>query len=147
MNFSFWPFLWFGLPRRLLIKIVGFSTPFWIFFSGPGTSRPRELISDTFCHFGPEGPKCSRARDNLNNAPFRPEKSRKKPELLSEFFLEFPSKVQLGSGNPAPHNSRHFKPPGHFQNSLPFCTAGVASFPEVVPERASQSWSWNFKQY
>ena len=67
------------------------------------------------------------------------------PEALSELFLEFPSRVRLGS--PKPYNSRHLKAPEHFQNSLPPSTAGDASFSEVVPERASQSWSWNSQQY
>ena len=38
-------------------------------------------------------------------------------ETLSEFFLEFPSRVRLGS--PKPYHSRHLKAPEHFQNSLP----------------------------
>ena len=58
-----------------------------------------------------------------------PENSGKTPETLSERFLEFPSRVRLGS--PKPYNSRHLRLPEHFQNSLP-------------PERASQSWSWKF---
>ena len=52
--------------------------------------------------------------------------SGKTPEMRSERFLEFPSRVQLGS--PKPYNSRHLKPPEHFQNSLPLTTAGEASF-------------------
>ena len=43
--------------------------------------------------------------------------SGKTPETLSEFFLEFPSRVRLGS--PKPYNSRRLKAPEHFQNSLP----------------------------
>ena len=43
--------------------------------------------------------------------------SEKTPETLSELFLEFPSRVQLGC--PKPYNSRDLKPPEHFQNSLP----------------------------
>ena len=43
--------------------------------------------------------------------------SGKTPEALSERFLEFPSRVRLGS--PKPYNSRHLKPPEHLQNSLP----------------------------
>ena len=46
--------------------------------------------------------------------------------MLSELFLEFPSRVRLGSPNP--YNSRHLKAPEHFQNSLPPSTAGDASF-------------------
>ena len=41
----------------------------------------------------------------------------KTPETLSERFLEFPSRVRLGS--PKPYSSRHFRLPEHFQNSLP----------------------------
>ena len=52
--------------------------------------------------------------------------SGKTPEALSERFLEFPSRVQLGS--PKPYNSRHMRLPEHFQNSLPPSTAGDASF-------------------
>ena len=37
--------------------------------------------------------------------------------------------------------------PEHFQNSLPLSTAGDLFFPEMVPERASQSWSCNSQQY
>ena len=29
---------------------------FWTFFGPPGAERPRELISNSFCHFGPEAP-------------------------------------------------------------------------------------------
>ena len=47
------------------------------------------------------------------------------PETLSERFLEFPSRVWLGS--PKPYNSRHLKAPEHFQNYLPPSTAGDAS--------------------
>ena len=43
--------------------------------------------------------------------------SRKTLETLSERFLEFPSRVRLGS--PKPYNSRHLRLPEHFQNSLP----------------------------
>ena len=52
----------------------------------------------------------------------------KTPETLSELFLEFPWRVRLGS--PKPYNSRHFKPPEHFQNSPPPPprAAGDASF-------------------
>ena len=42
---------------------------------------------------------------------------RKTPETLSERFLEFPSRVRLGS--PKPYNSRHLRLPEHFQNFLP----------------------------
>ena len=40
--------------------------------------------------------------------------SGKTPETLSVRFLEFPSRVRLGS--PKPYDSRHLKPPEHFQN-------------------------------
>ena len=52
--------------------------------------------------------------------------SGKTPETLSELFLEFPSRVRLGS--PKPYNSRHLRLPERFQNSLPPSTAGGASF-------------------
>ena len=62
----------------------------------------------------------------------------KNPEALSERFLEFPSRVRLGS--PKPYNSRHLRLPEHFQNSLsPPVRLGTPLFSEVVPERASQS--------
>ena len=65
-----------------------------------------------------------------------PERPRRR--TLSELFQEFPSRVRLGS--PKPYNSRHLKPPEHFQNSLPPVQLGTLLFSEVVPERASQSW-------
>ena len=52
--------------------------------------------------------------------------SGKTPETLSEFFLEFPSRSTARC--PKPYNTRHLKPPEHFQNSLPPSTAGHASF-------------------
>ena len=52
--------------------------------------------------------------------------SGKTPEMLSERFLEFPSRVRLGS--PKPYNSRHLRPSERFQNYLPPSTAGDASF-------------------
>ena len=71
--------------------------------------------------------------------------SGKTPETLSELLLEFPSRVRLGS--PKPYNSRHLKLPEHFQNSLPPVRLGTLLFSEVVPERASQSRSWNSQQH
>ena len=71
--------------------------------------------------------------------------SGKTPETLSEHFLEFPSRVRLGSLKP--YNSRHLSLPEHFQNSLPPLRLGTPLFSDLVPERASQSWSWNFRQY
>ena len=71
--------------------------------------------------------------------------SEKTPETLSEFLLEFQSKVRLG--RPKPYNSKHLKPPEHSKNSLPLSTGRDAFFLELVPERASQSWSWNYQQY
>ena len=62
-----------------------------------------------------------------------PEKIGKTPETPSEPFLEFPSRVRLGS--PKPYISRLLKPPMRLGT------------PEVVPKRASQSWSWNSHQY
>ena len=52
--------------------------------------------------------------------------SGKTPEMLSERFLEFPSRVRLGC--PKSYNSRHLRLPEHFQNYLPPSTAGDASF-------------------
>ena len=52
--------------------------------------------------------------------------SGKTPEALSERFLEFPSRVRLGS--PKHYNSRDLEAPEHFQNCLPPSTAGDASF-------------------
>ena len=52
--------------------------------------------------------------------------SGKTPEMLSERFLEFPSRVRLGC--PKPYNSRHLRLPERLQNSLPPSTAGDASF-------------------
>ena len=64
----------------------------------------------------------------------------KTPETLSERFLEFPSRVRLGS--PKHYNTSHLRLPEHFQSSLPLGTAGDALFVrKVVPERASQSCS------
>ena len=54
------------------------------------------------------------------------ENIRKDPGNALRAFLEFASRVRLGSPNP--YNSRHLKPPEHFQNSLPPSTAGDASF-------------------
>ena len=62
--------------------------------------------------------------------------SRKTPKTLSERFLDFPSRVRLGS--PKPYNLRHLRLPAHFQNSLPLSTAGNASFFLNSLERASQ---------
>ena len=53
-------------------------------------------------------------------------KSGKTPETLSERFLEFLLRVQLGC--PKPYNSRHLRRVEHFQNSLPPSAAGDASF-------------------
>ena len=47
---------------------------------------------------------------------------------------------------PKPYNSRHLEPSEHFQNSLPLSMLRLGTplfFSEVVPEKASQSWSWN----
>ena len=52
--------------------------------------------------------------------------SGKTPETLSERFLEFLSRVRLGS--PKPYETRYLKLPEHFQNYLPPSTAGGASF-------------------
>ena len=68
--------------------------------------------------------------------------SGKIPETLSEFFLELPLRVRLGS----PYNSRHLKAPEDFQNSPPPVRLGTLLFSEVVPERVSQSRSWNSQQ-
>ena len=55
-----------------------------------------------------------------------PEETPERPGTLSEPFLEFPSRVRLGS--PKPCSSRHLRLPEHFQNSLPLSTAGGDSF-------------------
>ena len=63
--------------------------------------------------------------------------SGKTPETLSERFLEFPSRVRLGS--PKPYNSRHLRLPEHFQNSLPQYGCGRLFFQKWfrrVPLRA-----------
>ena len=52
--------------------------------------------------------------------------SGKTPETLSERFLEFLSRVRLGS--PKAYNSRHLRLPERFQNSPAPSTAGDASF-------------------
>ena len=74
--------------------------------------------------------------------------SGKTPETLSERFLEFPSRVRLGS--PKHYNSRHLEAPEHFQNCLPPQYGwGRLFFKKWFrnPERASQSRSWNSQQY
>ena len=72
--------------------------------------------------------------------------SGKTPETLSELLLEFPSRARLGS--PKPYNSRHLRLPEHFQSCHPPpVRLGAPLFSEVVPERASQSRSWNSQQY
>ena len=97
---------------------------------------------------------CDQLQESLGHTPSTAGTFRKKfrknsgktPETLSELFLEFPSRVRLDP--PSPDNSRHLRLPEHFQNCLPPSTAGGASFfSEVVPERASQSQSWNSQQY
>ena len=65
--------------------------------------------------------------------------------ICSERFLEFPSRVRLGSLKP--YCSRHLRLPKNFQNFLPPVRLGTPLFSEVVPERASQSRSWNSQQY
>ena len=59
---------------------------------------------------------------------------------LSELFLEFPSRVRLGSRKP--YISRHLKPPDSRASpelSPPqYVRLGTPLFSEVVPERASQ---------
>ena len=72
--------------------------------------------------------------------------SGKTPETLSELFLEFQSRVRLGS--PKPYNSRHLRLPEHFQNCLPPSTAGGASFfRSGSGEGLSELLSWNSQQY
>ena len=58
--------------------------------------------------------------------------SGKTPETLSERFLEFPSRVRLGS--PKPYNSRHLKAPEHFQNQYGWgrLSEPVMEFPAVL---------------
>ena len=58
----------------------------------------------------------------------------KTPEMLSELFLEFPSRVRLGS--PKPCNSGHLKPPEHESRiPSPPVRLGTLLFSEVVLER------------
>ena len=66
--------------------------------------------------------------------------SGKTPETLSERFLEFPSRVRPGCPKPfeASRAFPEFSPPQYGWGRL---------FSELVPERASQSWSWNSQQY
>ena len=80
-------------------------------------------------------PQQSQRLSNLKSSNSRPhpqygwdsrKNSGKTLETLSELFLEFPSRVRLGSSKP--YNSRHLKAPERFQNSLPPSTAGDASF-------------------
>ena len=63
-----------------------------------------------------------------------PEKFRKDPETLSERFLEFASRVRLGS--PKPYNSRHLRLPEHSQNSIPsfFTNGSGEGLSELVME-------------
>ena len=70
------------------------------------------------------------------------------PEEIPERSRKRSKSVSWNSplGSPKPYDSRHFRLPEHFQNSLPPSTAGDASFSEVVLERAPQSWSWNSQQ-
>ena len=67
--------------------------------------------------------------------------SGKTPETLSELFLEFPSRVQLGS--PKPYNSRHLKAPELFQkwfrgeplradHGIPSSTGSISELNPVV---------------
>ena len=55
------------------------------------------------------------------------------PEEIPENFRKDPGNALrafpgIRLGCPKPYNSRHLKPPEHFQNSLPPSTAGGASF-------------------
>ena len=94
------------------------------------------LASDCRAHFGLPSTRrgCRICVTVLGHIPSTAGTFRKKlrknsgktPETLSERFLEFPSRVRLGS--PKPYNSRHLRLPEHFQNSLPPSTAGDASF-------------------
>ena len=56
--------------------------------------------------------------------------SGKTPETLSALFLKFPLRVRQGS--PKPYNSRHFKPPKHFQNFSPSVGHGTPSSTEGI---------------
>ena len=95
-------------------------------------SRDRGYRSDTIATSRDTGP--------LSGWDFPEEILGKTPETLSELFLEFPSRVRLGS--PKPYHSMHLRLPEHFKNSLPTVRLGTPLFSEVVPERASQSRSW-----
>ena len=119
-------------PKTLLCDLSFFGGAFWFscFLSFPFGRAPMGHTPSTAGTFRK---KC---RKN----------SGKTPETLSERFLEFSSRVRLGP--PKHYNSRHLKAPEHFQNCLPPpVRLETLLFSEVVPERASQSRSWNSQQY
>ena len=73
MNFSFWPFLWFGLPGRLLIFAqtriwrawqVGKSLPFWGFPASLAKSKNRRVRVDSEAK---ENPSCGGHRQFRNS--------------------------------------------------------------------------------
>ena len=68
-----------------------------------------------------------------------PEKLRQDPGNALRAFPGIPLESTVEYAKP--YNSRHLKPSEHFQNCLP------PLFSEVVPERTSQSCSWNSQQY
>ena len=99
---------------------------------GPWHSNYRGFaICNEFAGLSPWKCKSCFCRDNFwpsTAGTFRKKfrkNSGKTPETLSERFLEFPSRVRLGS--PKPYSSRHLRLPEHIQNSLAPSTAGGAS--------------------
>ena len=77
------------------------------------------VMVDVTCSLGHSPSTAGTFRQKLRK------RSGKTPETLSERFLEFPSRVRLGSHKP--YSSRLLRLPEHFQNSLPLSTAGDAS--------------------
>ena len=133
-------------PRKSL-----FSNPFRVFLT-PAPRGPSSLLFRLFFFFRSFLGRglfwaISTVRLALHFPEEIPEKNFKTPETLSERFLEFPSRVRLGS--PKPYNSRHLRLPKPFQNSLPPSTAGDASFffRNGFEEGLSEPLSWNSEQY
>ena len=137
-----------GLCRRVLRKVL---------HSRKAAEEPSHTGTQRLCRTLGFKPSFSDHADSSPNSRPHPQygsaagtfrrkfrkNSGKTPETLSERFLESPSRVRLGC--PKPYNSRHLRLPEHFQN--PQYGWGRLFFSELVPERASQRWSWNFWQY
>ena len=71
-----------------------------------------------------------------------PERPRKRSQSVS---WNFPR--EYGWDAPSPIIQGILRLPERFQNSLPQYGWGRLFFSDLVPERASQSWSWNSQQY